>query len=365
VSGHRLLIGLMSGTSLDGVDAVLADFSGHSPRLLSHAHLPFEAPLQARLQSLCMPGENETERAGMAGMELAQHYAHATGQVLRLARVEAGKVLAIGCHGQTIRHRPDLGFTVQIGNPALLAELTGIAVIADFRSRDMAAGGQGAPLVPAFHATMFGDPTEFRAVLNLGGIANVSLLPPGGQVTGFDTGPANGLMDLWASRHTGKPYDEGGAWANEGRLIPELLQAFLSEPYFALPPPKSTGRELFNAAWLDGFSLTGFRPADVQATLRMLTVESIARALDGAGSRVERLIACGGGAFNVSLLDALASRLPECRVEPSSALGIAPDRVEALAFAWLAERCLSGRPGNLPSVTGARGPRILGAVYPA
>jgi anhydro-N-acetylmuramic acid kinase len=274
-------------------------------------------------------------------------------------------VRAIGCHGQTIRHRPEHGFTLQIGNPALLAELAGIAVVADFRSRDMAAGGQGAPLVPAFHAVAFGDPEEDRAVVNIGGIANVTLLPRAAPVFGFDTGPGNCLMDLWVQRHLHQAFDSGGTWASGGRPIAPLLSKLLEDPFFALPAPKSSGRERFNADWFGTHLDASWDPQAVQATLLELTVETISRAVEAASPPATRLIVCGGGARNDALMRRLRERLAPAAVDASAVHGLAEDQVEAAAFAWLAQCAVDGRAGNLPEVTGAKGRRILGAIYPA
>ena len=260
-------VGLMSGTSLDGVDAVLADFDAGRPRMIGVAHLPFDAALQRELLALNSPGENEIDRAALAGNALARKYAAAVAEVLAGAKTPASRVRAIGCHGQTVRHQPERGYTTQIGNAALLAELTGIRVVADFRSRDVAAGGQGAPLVPAFHAAVFADGAEDRVAINLGGIANLSFLPGSGTVTGFDSGPGNCLLDLWASRHLGAPHDAGGNWAAAGQAIPALLERMLQEPYFSAPPPKSTGRDLFNESWLREKLRGDEDPQAVQATL--------------------------------------------------------------------------------------------------
>jgi anhydro-N-acetylmuramic acid kinase len=274
-------------------------------------------------------------------------------------------------HGQTVRHRPEEGWTLQLNSPARVAERAGVPVVADFRSRDVAAGGHGAPLVPAFHAALFGRADADRVVVNIGGIANLTVLPAGGSVAavrGFDTGPGNVLLDLWCARHRGEPFDRDGAWARSGRVDPALLERMLAEPYFALRPPKSTGRDLFNAEWLAAM-LAGGAPAqaaDVQATLVALTARSIARAVDaaaGAGNGVDVLV-CGGGANNAALIAALAAELSPRRVATTAAEGVPVEQVEALAFAWLAWQAVSGRPGNLPAVTGARGPRVLGAIYP-
>lgn len=359
-----IYIGLMSGTSLDGVDAVLADFSNARPRLLSQAHLAFGDPLRRELLSLNAPGENEIERAALAGNALAERYAEAVAAVLSAGSAPASAVRAIGCHGQTIRHRPARGYTVQIGNAALLAERTGMRVVADFRSRDVAAGGQGAPLAPAFHAAVFADPAEDRIALNLGGIANLSWLPRSGSFLGWDSGPGNCLLDLWAARHLGAPHDAGGAWAASGKLIPALLERLLQEPYFPAPPPKSTGRDLFNDAWLQRMLRGGEDPRDVQATLLELTARSVAAAAAAHCPGARRVIVCGGGAKNDALLRRLAELVAPAALETSDRHGIAPQLVEAAAFAWLAKCALEDRPGSLASVTGARGTRVLGAIYP-
>ena len=358
-------IGLMSGTSLDGVDAVLADLAGARPRLLADFHVAFDPPLQRELLALNARGDNEIERAALAGNALARRYAQAVAGVLAAANAPASSVHAIGCHGQTVRHRPELGFTTQIGNAALLAELTGLRVVADFRSRDVAAGGQGAPLAPAFHAAMFADAAEDRAALNLGGMANLSYLPRDRAVTGFDCGPGNCLLDLWAARHLGKTHDADGAWAAAGKPIPALLERLLRAPYFAAPPPKSTGRDLFNADWLQGMLDGGEDPQAVQATLLELTARSVADALARHCRGVRRVVVCGGGAKNSALMRRLAALVSPATLEASDRHGIDPQLVEATAFAWLAKCALEGKPGNLTSVTGAREARVLGAIYPA
>jgi anhydro-N-acetylmuramic acid kinase len=365
-----LYIGLMSGTSLDGVDGVLADFSGRGIRTLDAAFTPFPDALRAELMALQAASDNELEREALAANALAHCYADCVRQLLARA---PGPVRAVAVHGQTIRHRPELGFTRQTNNPALLAELTGVDVIADFRTRDIAAGGQGAPLVPAFHQARFGKPKQVRVVVNIGGIGNISVLHGDGRVNGYDTGPGNVLMDLWVARHTGKPYDENGAFAAAGRVDETLLHILLDEPYFRQPPPKSTGRDLFHAEWLDRKlaqcpDAASLAPADVQATLTRLTAVSIARAIQDAtaGQAAQAVYVCGGGAYNGVLLreleDALGGGIP---VKSTDDLGVAPNRVEALAFAWLGYRFMRRQPGNLPAVTGAQGLRVLGALYPA
>jgi anhydro-N-acetylmuramic acid kinase len=358
----RIYIGLMSGTSLDGVDGVLTSFDGS----LHSAHIPFPAAFRRSLLALQAPADNEIHFEALAANELARHYAACVRALLDASGLAASGVTAIGAHGQTIRHLPDQGYTRQINNPALLAELTGIDVIADFRSRDIAAGGQGAPLVPAFHQSAFGSPTATRVVANIGGIANISVLRPDGEVLGYDTGPGNVLMDAWADTHLGKPFDANGDWAASGSVIPALLDALLAEPYLAQSAPKSTGRDLFNRTWLE-HRLQAFgnaAPADVQATLGAFTARSLADAILGDAPQAEAVYVCGGGALNGHLMSRLQASLP-MPVTNTSALGVAPMQVEAIAFAWLAARFMDRLPGNLPTVTGARGPRVLGALYPA
>lgn len=430
----------MSGTSLDGVDGVLADFpqdaapavpaaasgppnsstasstigstdgstavptvgstdssnstsaASDPPPLptslpgaittLASAYIPFPPDLRARLLALQVSGPDEIEREALAANELARSFAECVRQLLAQAKLPPGAVRAVGVHGQTVRHRPELGFTRQTNNPALLAELCGIDTIADFRSRDVAAGGQGAPLVPAFHQAVFGQPGKARVVLNLGGIANISVLAADGSVGGFDTGPGNVLLDGWVARHLGKEYDAGGAWGGSGAVLPGLLESMLREPYFALPPPKSTGRDLFHMAWLarhlaaasavvgdvvggggGGQALPPTAAADVQATLMALTAETVAEAVARHAPGADAVYVCGGGACNGALLRCLEAALRRrgqaAGLFSSTALGVEPNQVEALAFAWLAQRFTERLPGNLPAVTGARGLRIL------
>lgn len=357
-------IGLMSGTSLDGVDAVICELGTGKPRILAAGCTSIRDDLRAALLALNAAGEDELNRAALAGNELARLYATAVREVLARASLAAADITAIGCHGQTIRHRPELGYSVQIGNSALLAELTGIRVVSDFRSRDIAAGGQGAPLVPAFHAEAFQTDREDRVILNLGGIANVTYLPRRGGGFGFDTGPGNCLLDHWASLHLNRPYDAQGGWARSGHVADELLRALLAEPYFSAARPKSTGRDLFNDRWLaERLSANKLSPVDVQATLLELTAQSVASATRSCGP-FQALILCGGGVHNRALVARLKALAAPARVESSAQHGIDPDYVEATAFAWLAKRALLGESGNLPAVTGARGARVLGAVYP-
>ena len=365
-------IGLMSGTSLDGVDGVLAQSTPQEPLLRSraHAHVAFDSALRGELLALNRPGPNELHRAALAGNALARSYATVTAQLLRAAGLAPGDVRALGGHGQTVRHQPGAfdgtGYTLQLLNGALLAELTGVDVVCDFRSRDVAAGGEGAPLVPAFHAACFAKPGADRAVLNLGGIANLTLLRADGSVLGFDTGPANVLMDAWCQRHRGTAFDADGAWAAGGHVDTALLGQWLGGAYFHRPPPKSTGRDLFDMAWLEsqGGAATP-APQDVMATLAELTVRSVADALQRHAPATSALWVCGGGAFNSHLMVRLSALLPTVPVRSTSELGVAAEQVEALAFAWLAQAFVGLQPGNLPTVTGARGPRVLGALYPA
>ncbi|MGL4249070.1 MAG: anhydro-N-acetylmuramic acid kinase [Aeromonas sp.] len=364
-------IGLMSGTSMDGIDAVLVTINGDTLQVEAALCHPWPVEIARQLHTLCTPGDNEIDRMGVADNLVAQEFAAATHALLTKTALSPQDIRAIGSHGQTIRHRPQLGFTLQIGNAALLAALTGIDVIADFRTMDMALGGQGAPLVPAFHQALFAKPGALRVVLNLGGIANISVLPGHASgVYGFDTGPANTLLDGWYRRHHphGGDYDGNGQWAASGQLIPALLTKLLDHPYFTAPYPKSTGREMFTLDWLDG-ELAGsdVAPVDVQRTLQALTCHSIARqlpTLDDPHTHPE-LYLCGGGAHNGPLLAELASLLPGWHITSTAELGIAPDWMEGAAFAWLAQRFIQRQPGNLPAVTGASRPAVLGALYPA
>ena len=359
-----LFIGLMSGTSLDGIDAAIAEFD-RAPRLLHFHYQSFEPPLRDELLALQAPCDNELHRAAMAANELARAYAAAVNELLAKASLDAGDIDAIGCHGQTVRHRPDAGYTTQLVNAALLAELTGIAVVSDFRSRDIAAGGQGAPLVPAFHRQLFHTADEHRVIVNIGGIANITNLPPAGAVTGFDCGPGNALMDEWICARRNQSYDKDGAWAATGILLPELYKQLFSNDYFSLPPPKSSGRDVFNLAWVMRATKGGEPPQDVQATLLELTAQSIAQAIENYCAGAQAVYVCGGGAHNHALMARLAVLLSRRKLADTSTLGVDADWVEALAFAWLARQTLLREPGNLPDVTGAQGPRILGAIYAA
>lgn len=379
LSDDNLYIGLMSGTSLDGVDGVLASFPESSPGSYSRplslatAYVAFPAELRADLMSLQSAGTDEIHREALAANALVRCYAQCVSQLLAASDISPAAVQGIGAHGQTIRHRPEAGYTRQINNPALLAELSGIDVIADFRSRDIAAGGQGAPLVPAFHQAVFGSGEENRVVVNIGGISNISILnrDQAAGVTGFDTGLGNVLMDAWIAQHRQQAYDADGAWASGGNVIPDLLSDMVSDPFFALAPPKSTGRDLFHPAWLNEklAAFSNVSPADVQATLAEFTATTIADAIHDYAPQAQAVYVCGGGAYNAFLMkrlhNALRSKNGNVTLQPTDALGISANHVEALAFAWLACRFTGRQPGNLASVTGAKGPRILGALYPA
>ena len=357
-------IGLMSGTSLDGVDAVLLKLSGSAHWIIGESFTPFDDSLRSKLLALHLPRSDEIHEAAALGNELAHLYARAVGDLLKKTRMNSAGVQAIGCHGQTIRHRPDAGYTIQLGNGALLAELTRNIVVCDFRSRDIAAGGEGAPLVPAFHHAVFADSAIHRVIVNIGGIANLTDLAAG-AVQGFDTGPGNMLMDAWTRRHLGEAFDRNGAWAQGGYCIPALLHTLLAHDYFRRSPPKSTGREMFNLPWLESLLSGKENVRDVQATLLEFTSASIALAVKSCCVGAKEIYVCGGGAANAALMARLAAALVGVPVTTTAKLGIHPDWVEACAFAWLARQALHLQPGNLPSVTGAAGPRVLGAIYPA
>jgi anhydro-N-acetylmuramic acid kinase len=390
-------MGLMSGTSLDGVDAVLVDFQG-SPQSLGHAFTPFEPAFKEELLRLNSPGPNELHRAALASNTLASLYAQTCNGLLKRLGLPADRIQALGAHGQTIRHQPQLhdawGYSTQLLSGPLLAELTHIDVIHDFRSRDLAAGGQGAPLVPAFHQHFFASERAYRIILNIGGMANVSILAPTSpsspsqardnerlsfSCSGFDCGPGNVLMDAWCLRHTGQAYDAHGQWAQTGRTQEALLSSFLSEPFFKLPPPKSTGRDLFNETWLDAHLSGPFAQLpkeDVQATLCALSAQSILSSVDAFFQDAPHLhqqdpsiemVVCGGGAYNLALVQDIRARahlfasLRDMKLLNSDVLGVAPEQVESFAFAWLARQRVLGLSANLPQVTGAKGPRILGS----
>ena len=368
-------LGMISGTSADGIDVAIATFDDAPvPRvhLLFGRTYAWDADLQARLVAMGQRAPDMSLDAfGQLDTELGMAFAQAAEMAIVDSGIDRARIAAIGSHGQTLRHRPHgaFPFTLQLGDASLIAERTGVRTVADFRRRDVAAGGHGAPLLPALHAALLSSPDEDRAVLNLGGIANLTLLPASGEgVRGFDTGPANGLMDAWCLRHTGWAYDRGGAFARSGRIDAALLDALLDEPYFAASPPKSTGRDQFHLGWLEsrlrGDDIpTDISPADVQATLLALTARTVADALRATLPAATRVIGCGGGVHNPALMHALAEAMPGIAVESTADHGIDPDMVEALGFAWLARQTVLGRPGNLPGVTGARGPRVLGAIH--
>ena len=369
----QLYLGLISGTSADGIDAALVRFEPHCELVFGRTY-PWDATLRTRLIALGQGGDTTSlDELGELDTILARTFADVATRAIAEAGINPREVRAIGSHGQTVRHRPEskAAFTWQMGDGNVIAERTGITTVADFRRRDVAAGGHGAPLMPAFHAARLQSASENRAVLNLGGIGNFTLLPKpvglgAGAIRGFDTGPANALMDAWCERHTGKPYDANGAFAVSGKLDADLLARLLDDPWFALPPPKSTGREQFHLPWLESrLGGVAVRPADVQATLLELTAATVADALQATQADTARVLVCGGGVHNGALMARLSARLPGTIVESTSAHGLDPDYVEAMGFAWLARETLAGRPGNLPGVTGAKGLRVLGAIYPA
>lgn len=365
-----LFLGLMSGTSADGIDAALVQFPQEGGCRFVHGHThAWDSATREALIALGQGAEPASlDALGQLDAQVGICFAAAANQLLEAAGITAAQVRAIGSHGQTIRHRPlaEPAFTWQIGDANRIAELTGITTVADFRRRDVAASGHGAPLMPAFHLAMLGNGEEDRAVLNLGGIANLSLIARDGSLRGFDTGPANALLDGWCQRHLGHPFDADGAFAASGRVDEALLARLLSEPWFSMPPPKSTGREQFHLAWVEAqFDGRSLAAADVQATLLELTAATVADALLAHLPDVRRMLVCGGGVRNPQLLQRLQARLPGVHIGSSAESGLDPDYMEAMGFAWLAQETLAGRPGNLPSVSGARGPRILGAIHPA
>lgn len=353
----------MSGTSTDGADIILADFANAMPRVVGFYSVDFPPALREELLALNAAGENELERSNLAANTLAEIYARAITALLARTGTLADEVIATGCHGQTVRHRPDLGFTVQLNSPARLVELTGITTVADFRSRDIAAGGQGAPLVPAFHGGMFRSSDEVRVVVNIGGIANITILDKSKPAWGFDCGPGNCLMDAWIEANLGKRFDENGAWAQQGQVLEGLLSQCLSEKYFEQAPPKSTGRDLFNAGWLAKRLSGNENPVDVQATLLGLTAVSIANDVKRFAPDCEYALVCGGGARNATLMARLAEHLPKLRIATTDAHGVPTQQVEALAFAWLAKQAVEQRALNLCATTGASHAVVLGAIY--
>ncbi len=361
--GRQYYIGIMSGTSLDGADAILADLSNVPITVRATSFVPFDKRLRDTLLTLHKDEKGALRLAATVANKLVRLYAKSVAIVLANAGLQPKDIIAIGCHGQTILHRPDLGWTLQLNNPSLLAELSGITVVSDFRSRDVAAGGQGAPLVPAFHDAIFRHPTSHRVILNIGGIANITNLKPGKATIGFDTGPGNMLMDDWIYKQKKIAFDKDGTWAAGGVVIPKLLKQLLADSYFRVKPPKSSGRDLFNAQWYKRYLKPEFNNRDVQATLLELTCITIAEAITQYCRGAKELYLCGGGALNTALRCRLAGLIPGVRIAKSTELGVGTQDVEALAFAWLAQQTILGRPGNLPEVSGARGKRILGGIY--
>jgi anhydro-N-acetylmuramic acid kinase len=355
----------MSGTSLDGIDVALVDFSAGQNQVIATRFQAYPQDLKDTLLTLHHPTVNELHLAQLISNQLARDYAAATLALLETANISARKIRAIGCHGQTIRHRPELGYTIQLGNAALLAELTKINVVSDFRSRDIAAKGQGAPLVPAFHDRVLRHPDIHRVIVNIGGISNLTNLPPGQTTIGFDCGPGNLLMDAWIHKHQDCAYDKNGAWAATGKILPSLLQELLNEPYFTAPPPKSSGRDLFNLPWIEEKLRGNESPEDVQATLLAMTVFGIADSVQRFCTGAQEIYLCGGGARNATIVKELTKLLPHSTIQPTDYIGINADWLEAIAFAWLAQQCIEGNSANLPEATGASHPCILGAIYQA
>lgn len=357
-------IGIMSGTSLDGIDAALVCFEEEIIKTVATHYQPYPDTVKKEALALHTPTHNDLHRTAIFSNVLSKEYAAAVHALLRKTNFSAECITAIGNHGQTLRHSPDLGYTIQAGNGALLAELTNIPVVTDFRSRDIAAGGQGAPLVPAVHAAMFAHPVLHRVILNIGGIANLTNLHPNQEAQGFDCGPGNMLMDAWIQQHSDQNYDKNGIWASSGKVIPSLLTTLRNHPFLALPPPKSCGREQFDLAFLSNTLSGSERPADVQATLTQFTVVSCTDAIKQWCGAPDELFVCGGGAHNQALMACLMAQLPNTSIKLTDALGVSADYLEAIAFAWLAKQNVDRQTGNLPKVTGAHGPRVLGALYP-
>ena len=360
-------VGIMSGTSLDGIDAVLTDLNSQPPLLLNTFYQPYDKNLRSQILDLHQSGNNELHLAAMLSNKLAHCYAKTVINLLNKHKVKSQSVTAIGCHGQTVRHCPqsEMSYSIQLGNASLLAELTGITVVADFRSRDIAAGGQGAPLVPAFHQLLFQDPEISRVIINIGGISNITNLASNTKIVGFDCGPGNILMDSWCQRHLGTTYDKNGTWAESGETIPALLEELMSFKFFSVPPPKSTGREVFNLTWLEKHLSGNESTEDVQATLLQLTSRAITDTILKWFPDTTEVYLCGGGARNIALTSRIQISLPGKKVAPTDVLGINADWLEAFAFAWLAKQNIQGIPSSIPYVTNAKGERILGAVYQA
>ena len=359
-------VGLMSGTSMDGIDAVLVSFAERTTEIHAHLSAPYPNSLRAALRDeIRKPLDVAVDPDGALHAAVGECFRDAAVDVIARSGIDKDRISAIGSHGQTLRHCPDAEppFSLQIGDAQLIAAATGIPVVADFRTADIEAGGQGAPLVPPFHECLFRSATSNRVVLNIGGIANITVLPAEGEVSGFDTGPGNGLMDVWIREHRAKKFDDGGRWAASGNIDEALLEHMLADAYFAQSPPKSTGFEYFNRAWLAGFDIDACAAVNVQATLCELTARSIAAAVAGHAPDTSELFVCGGGARNDSLMAALVRNIPETKIAPTSVAGLHPDWVEACAFAWLARATQNGQPGNLPGVTGANKSVILGKLH--
>ncbi|CAN5166204.1 anhydro-N-acetylmuramic acid kinase [soil metagenome] len=372
MSAAELYVGLLSGTSMDGADAALVSFDENHLRVLAGHSVGFPGDLYDAVSGLVVHPTHvpSLDQVGELDTRMGHFFADAALELLEREGIAASSVTAIGSHGQNIRHRPESAhpFTWQIGDPNVIVARTGITTVADFRRRDLALGGQGAPLMPAFHQAVFASPDENRAVINLGGIANVTILPRDGDVLGFDTGPGNALMDIWSQTKLRRRFDDDGGWAASGRVHPGLLERFLSDPFFRRIPPKSTGREYFNKRWIEDalFELTAWPSAeDIQATLLELSARSISQVIEAQAPETDRVLLCGGGVHNSRLVERLATLMPSHIVEPAHAHGVAPDWVEAAGFAWLARQTINGLPGNLPAVTGASDPAILGGVYRA
>lgn len=364
MQSQHIYLGIMSGTSLDGVDTVAMDFSGDMPKVIASHFVGYPSELRGACLSLQSPHDNELHHAQIVANSLADLYSQCVVELIQNTPLDQKQIAAVGVHGQTIRHRPESGYTIQLNQPARIAEQIGLTVVSDFRARDIAAGGQGAPLVPAFHNAIWRDAQINRVVLNLGGFANISVLNVGQDTFGFDTGPANVLMDAWINQHNGLNYDRDGAWAKQGTPNSALLSELLSDPYFSQPHPKSTGRDKFHMAWLNEH-LRGhpdISAVDVQATLLQLTLQSILNELKTAAPQLEELIVCGGGAYNSHLIELLTQQLPSVTIRPSNYYHIDAEHVEAAAFAWLAAQTMQRQPGNMPQVTGANGLRILGNI---
>jgi len=360
-------LGLMSGTSADAVDVALVDFGTPFLRLVGTHSTPLPFDLRTLIHALANPGDKEIDRMGELDRQLGEVFADSINQLLTKFQLKPQQIIAIGSHGQTIRHRPPgtlkYPFSLQIGDPNTIAERTGITTVADFRRRDIVAGGQGAPLVPAFHQAIFHNPNIDRAVVNIGGMANITWLPAKGATLGFDTGPGNVLMDAWILKSLGKTYDLNGDWAASGKVNQDLLQELLGHPFFSRQTPKSTGREEFHLDWLHNHIVSkNIAAADIQATLLALTAHSIAQEINKLSSYCDVFI-CGGGAYNLKLMDELAKLLPNTKLNSTAVLGIAPEWIEAMAFAWLARQTMMRQTGNLRTVTGAEREVILGGIY--